>query len=45
MAMRVAYKDSYHLQHEQRVRTQPRELLAAIPGLRLGELPDGALCC
>jgi glycolate oxidase iron-sulfur subunit len=45
MAMRVAYQDSCHLQHAQRVRTQPRALLAAIPGLKLEELPEGALCC
>jgi glycolate oxidase iron-sulfur subunit len=43
--MRVAYHDSCHLQHAQEVRTQPRELLAAIPGLGLADLPEGALCC
>jgi len=45
MAVRVAYQDSCHLQHAQRVRTQPRALLAAIPGLKLEELPEGAICC
>jgi glycolate oxidase iron-sulfur subunit len=45
MAMRVAYQDSCHLQHAQRVRTQPRALLAAIPGLKLEELAEGAICC
>ena len=45
MAMRVAYQDSCHLQHAQRVRSQPRALLAAIPGLKLEELPEGAICC
>jgi glycolate oxidase iron-sulfur subunit len=45
MAMRVAYQDSCHLQHAQRVRSQPRALLAAIPGLKLEELAEGAICC
>jgi glycolate oxidase iron-sulfur subunit len=45
MAMRVAYQDSCHLQHAQRVRSQPRAMLAAIPGLKLEELPEGAICC
>ena len=45
LAMRVAYQDSCHLQHAQRVRSQPRALLAAIPGLKLEELAEGALCC
>jgi glycolate oxidase iron-sulfur subunit len=33
------------LQHAQRVRTQPRELLSAIPELKLLELPEAAICC
>ena len=43
--MKLAYHDSCHLQHAQKVRTQPRELLAAIPGVTLLDLPEGALCC
>jgi glycolate oxidase iron-sulfur subunit len=43
--MRVAYHDSCHLQHAQRVRTQPRAQLSAIPGIEMLELPEGALCC
>jgi glycolate dehydrogenase iron-sulfur subunit len=43
--MRVAYHDSCHLQHAQRVRTQPRAQLAAIPGIELLDLPEAALCC
>jgi glycolate oxidase iron-sulfur subunit len=43
--LRVAYHDSCHLQHAQRVRTQPRAQLAAIPGIELLELPEAALCC
>jgi glycolate oxidase iron-sulfur subunit len=45
LKMRVAYHDSCHLQHAQKVRTQPRALLGAIPGLELLELPESALCC
>jgi glycolate oxidase iron-sulfur subunit len=43
--MRVAYHDSCHLQHAQRVRTQPRAQLSAIPGVEMVELVEGALCC
>jgi glycolate oxidase iron-sulfur subunit len=43
--MRVAYHDSCHLQHAQKVRTQPRQLLAGIPGLKVEEVPESALCC
>ncbi len=43
--MRVAYHDSCHLQHAQRVRTGPRAQLSAIPGVELVELMEGALCC
>lgn len=45
LPMRVAYHDSCHLQHAQRVRSAPRALLAQIPGLELVELPDGPICC
>jgi glycolate oxidase iron-sulfur subunit len=45
LKMRVAYHDSCHLQHAQRVRTQPRELLAQIPGLEVLEIGESALCC
>lgn len=43
--LRVAYHDSCHLQHAQRVRVQPREILARIPGLELVEIPESAICC
>jgi glycolate oxidase iron-sulfur subunit len=43
--LRVAYHDSCHLQHAQRVRAQPRALLRAIPGLELVEVPESAICC
>ena len=41
----VAYHDACHLAHAQRVRQEPRELLCAIPGLKLVEIPDGDQCC
>jgi len=41
----VTYHDACHLAHGQRLRQEPRQLLARIPGLRLVELPDSDLCC
>jgi glycolate oxidase iron-sulfur subunit len=42
---RVAYHDACHLAHAQRIRSQPRALLSAIPGLTLCEIPSGEQCC
>jgi glycolate oxidase iron-sulfur subunit len=41
----VAYHDACHLAHAQQVREQPRELLRAIRGLKLVELPESEHCC
>ncbi|GAA4416276.1 heterodisulfide reductase-related iron-sulfur binding cluster [Georgenia halophila] len=41
----VAYHDACHLSHAQRVRSQPRQLLGAIPGLTIKEIAEGDLCC
>ena len=41
----VAYHDACHLGHAQRITSQPRQLLAAIPGLTLAEIADGSICC
>ena len=41
----IAYHDACHLSHAQKVRSQPRRLLGAIPGLTLKEIADGDLCC
>ncbi len=41
----VAYHDSCHLAHGQKVTRQPRELLAKIPGVKLQELPEASWCC
>jgi glycolate oxidase iron-sulfur subunit len=42
---RIAYHDACHLANAQNVRREPRELLRAIPGVELCELPDAHLCC
>jgi glycolate oxidase iron-sulfur subunit len=41
----VTYHESCHLSHGQKVVSQPRELLRAIPGLKLIELPEANWCC
>jgi glycolate oxidase iron-sulfur subunit len=41
----VTYQDACHLVHGQGVRSQPRELLHAIPGLELVEMQDPDRCC
>ncbi len=41
----IAYHDACHLSHAQGVRTQPRELLRAIPGLNVTEIAEPDLCC
>jgi glycolate oxidase iron-sulfur subunit len=41
----VTYHESCHLCHGQKVITQPRQLLRAIPNLRLVELPESSWCC
>ena len=42
---RVTYQDSCHLVHAQQVRSAPRELLRAIPGLELVEMQSPDRCC
>jgi glycolate oxidase iron-sulfur subunit len=44
-AVTLAYHDACHLAHAQRVTAPPRQLLAAIPNVRLVEIPEGELCC
>src|SRR5205807_1548839 len=41
----AAYHDACHLAHAQRIRAQPRQLLAQIPELDVREIPDGDQCC
>jgi glycolate oxidase iron-sulfur subunit len=45
LPMRVAYHDACHLAHAQRIRAQPRQLLAALPGVELVALDEGDMCC
>jgi glycolate oxidase iron-sulfur subunit len=42
---RVTYHEACHLVHGQKISQQPRELLRAIPGVELVELPEAAWCC
>ncbi len=41
----VAYHDACHLAHGQRIRAEPRRLLARIPGLTLVDLAESDMCC
>ena len=41
----VTYHDACHLAHAQKVVTQPRALLAKVPGLQLVPLPESDMCC
>jgi glycolate oxidase iron-sulfur subunit len=41
----ATYHDSCHLCHGQKITAQPRELLRAIPGLKLVDLPESSWCC
>ncbi|MGH3671477.1 MAG: heterodisulfide reductase-related iron-sulfur binding cluster, partial [Pseudonocardiaceae bacterium] len=41
----IAYHDACHLWHAQGIRSQPRELLRAVPGLTLTEIAESDLCC
>src|SRR6266566_2076670 len=41
----VAYHDACHLIHGQKVKQQPRQLLQAIPGVKLVNLKEADWCC
>jgi glycolate oxidase iron-sulfur subunit len=43
--MRVTYQDACHLAHAQRIRTQPRDLIRAIPGIDFVEMRHPEICC
>jgi glycolate oxidase iron-sulfur subunit len=45
LGITATYHDACHLAHGQGVRSQPRELLAAIPKLKLVELNEADMCC
>ncbi len=41
----VAYQDACHLQHAQKIKQQPRDLLKLIPGISLRAINEAELCC
>ncbi len=45
IAARVAYHDACHLAHGQGVRTEPRAMLQAIPGIELVAPVESEICC
>jgi glycolate oxidase iron-sulfur subunit len=45
LELSVAFQDSCHLLHAQRLQEQPRDALRAIPGLELREPAEQAICC
>lgn len=45
VAQEVTYHESCHLCHGQKVTGQPRQVLHAVPGLKLKELPESNWCC
>jgi glycolate oxidase iron-sulfur subunit len=42
---RLAYHDACHLGHAQGIRAEPRQALAAIPGVEIVGIPEAELCC
>ena len=42
---RVTYQDACHLAHAQRIKAQPRQVLASIPGVEFVEMADSDRCC
>ena len=41
----ITYHEACHLCHGQKITAQPREVLKAIPNLKLVELPESTWCC
>ncbi len=41
----VTYQEPCHLVHAQRISSEPRKLLRAIPGVKLVEMHESSLCC
>ncbi len=42
---RVTYQDPCHLLHAQHIRSAPRKLIAAVPGVDFVELKETEICC
>ena len=45
LRLRVAYHDACHLNHAQRIKRQPRDVLRTIPGLEVCDIGEPDLCC
>jgi glycolate oxidase iron-sulfur subunit len=45
LPFRVTYQDACHLAHAQRIRSQPRRLIKALPGVELVEMTHPDICC
>jgi glycolate oxidase iron-sulfur subunit len=45
VSMTVTYHDPCHVVHGQKIRKEPRQLLAQIPDLKVVELPESDWCC
>jgi glycolate oxidase iron-sulfur subunit len=45
LEMSVAFQDSCHLRHAQGLVTEPRAMLAQVPGLRVLEAAEPDICC
>jgi glycolate oxidase iron-sulfur subunit len=43
--LRATYHDACHLVHAQKIREQPRSLLALVPGLEIVPLAESEVCC
>lgn len=43
--LKVTYHEACHLCHGQKITSQPRQILNAIPNLKLIELPESTWCC
>jgi glycolate oxidase iron-sulfur subunit len=41
----VTYHEACHLCHGQKISSQPREILRALPGFELRECPESTMCC
>jgi glycolate oxidase iron-sulfur subunit len=45
VAMTVTYHDPCHVVHGQKIKKEPRQLLAQVPGLTVVDLPESDWCC
>ncbi|MFY9235030.1 MAG: (Fe-S)-binding protein [Fimbriimonadaceae bacterium] len=45
LALTVTYHDACHLAHGQGIKSDPRKLIEAIPGVKLIELEESDMCC